>query len=218
MQAGKHVLRSTTSLSPWLGVRPLSHTLLPLAGSQQPGRQEIPLSPLLPCSHTQKPLILTPRLSPPSPRGPPTCPPPSPQALNSLERLEIFQAYVKELEAEQRAAAEAAKEEARRQERRNRDALRALLTQHRWGGREGGGWVGGGWKVGGTRCGPCSRSTGGRQGRVCVCVVGGGGGGEGGMHGGRGRQGRVQRGGGGGEGAGGATEAQLGWPLAHQVW
>jgi len=53
------------------------------------------------------------------------------RGLDRLTRLEVFQAYIKELEVEEKQAKEREKEEQRRQERRNRDAFRQLMQQHR---------------------------------------------------------------------------------------
>ncbi|PSC74832.1 pre-mRNA-processing 40A [Micractinium conductrix] len=52
-------------------------------------------------------------------------------SLVKVDRLEVFEEHMKELERKEREAKETAKEERRRAERQNRDAFRVLLGKHR---------------------------------------------------------------------------------------
>ncbi|KAL4419958.1 hypothetical protein ABPG75_007056 [Micractinium tetrahymenae] len=52
-------------------------------------------------------------------------------SLDKLDRLQVFEEYIRELERQEREEREREKEERRRQERVNRDAFRALLAKHR---------------------------------------------------------------------------------------
>lgn len=60
---------------------------------------------------------------------------PAYEALDKIDRLEVFQDYIKDLVAKEAAEAERRKEERRRKERKNRDAFTALLREHLADGR-----------------------------------------------------------------------------------
>jgi len=60
---------------------------------------------------------------------------PAYEALDRLDRIEVYQEYIKDLMAKEAAEAEAKKEARRRKERRNRDAFTALVQDHLAAGR-----------------------------------------------------------------------------------
>ncbi|KAK9844119.1 hypothetical protein WJX81_004940 [Elliptochloris bilobata] len=53
------------------------------------------------------------------------------EALEKIDRLEVFQQYIRELEKREREEKEREKEERKRRERQNRDAFKALMARHR---------------------------------------------------------------------------------------